>query len=80
VSRRWRSVEPTNDEIRYFSMVAVMPRECMDVVRGTHLGQRSVHRVEGRTHDRIRTDTGFCTLGLEPTGPFSNRAFYVNGF
>ena len=41
---------------------------CLDVARGTHLGQRSDHRVKGRTHDRIRTDTKFCFNDLNPTG------------
>jgi hypothetical protein len=27
----------------------------------------------GRTHDRIRTDTDFCALGLEPIGPCTHR-------
>jgi hypothetical protein len=32
---------------------------------------------KGRTHDRIRADTDFCTLGLEPTGPSTQGKFLV---
>ena len=32
-----------------------MPRPCLGLVRGTHLGQRSPCRITGRTHDRRRT-------------------------
>jgi hypothetical protein len=34
----------------------------------------------GRTHDRFRTAVESCKFLLEPNGPFSNRASFVNGF
>jgi hypothetical protein len=32
-----------------------MPRLCLDVARGTHLGRRHVAAYIGRTHDHFRT-------------------------
>ena len=46
-----------------------MPYDCLGVVRGTHLGQRSWYRTNtGRTHDRSRTEIRFCTPLLTPAG------------
>jgi hypothetical protein len=44
------------------------PRGCLDVARGSHLGQRTASRVKGRTHDRIRTKVNISQTYLNPTG------------
>ena len=56
-----------------------MPHLCLGLVRGTHLGQRSIvpHQV-GRTHDCRRTAIKLCRSPLAPKGSFSNRISYVN--
>ena len=53
-----------------------MPLHCLDVIRGTHLGQRSWYRTDtGRTHDRFRTAIKSCKFPLEPNGPSRHVAF-----
>jgi hypothetical protein len=38
------------------SLAFITPRECLALLGGTHLGQRSSAAQTGRTHDRNRTD------------------------
>jgi hypothetical protein len=74
VRRRWRSVEPTNDKNPEDSTAQVRPQKCLDVVRGTHLGQRSSgpHKQAGDM-TAFEPSLFFRTAFLELSGPSTHR-------
>jgi hypothetical protein len=73
--------DPTKQQSPSSAMALITPLKCWALLRGTHLGQRSYAAQTGRTHDRNRIEhQNFPKTHLASQGPFSNRAFYVNGF
>ena len=59
----------TDERQNLFESTATPCRKiCLNVARGTHLGQRSHRCVKGWTHDRIRTNIKFCFNDLNLKG------------
>ena len=76
-----QSCAPANQQHGAEALRLRVPHLCLGLVRGTHLGRRSIvpHQV-GRTHDRRRTAIELCRSPLAPKGSFSNRISNVNWF